>query len=106
MVLSADKVRRRISLSLRQLHGGGPTGEGGVYEPPSYDFPEDDEDDEETAAAGDATASDATEIDVTEPAVPADVAGPNGVVASDAGAEAPESDGVPRTVGAPGQDPD
>src|SRR5947209_11996274 len=41
MVLSADKVRRRISLSLRQLHGGGPTGEGGVYEPPSYDFPED-----------------------------------------------------------------
>lgn len=47
MVLSADRVRRRISLSLRQLHGGGPA-EGGTYEPPSYDFPEDD-DDAETA---------------------------------------------------------
>ena len=49
MVLSADKVRRRISLSLRQLHGGGPTegGEdGGTYEPPAYQIP-DDEDDED-----------------------------------------------------------
>ena len=45
MVLSADKVRRRISLSLRQLHGGGPTGEGDEITPPSYDYPE--EDDEE-----------------------------------------------------------
>jgi small subunit ribosomal protein S1 len=45
MVLSADKVRRRISLSLRQLHGGGPTGEGMEITPPSYDYPE--EDDEE-----------------------------------------------------------
>jgi len=44
MVLSADKVRRRISLSLRQLHGGGPTGEGDEITPPSYDYPEDDED--------------------------------------------------------------
>src|ERR1019366_5336840 len=49
MVLSPDKVRRRISLSLRQLHGGGPTEgveEGGTYEPPAYQIP-DDEDDED-----------------------------------------------------------
>jgi predicted RNA-binding protein with RPS1 domain len=45
MVLSADKVRRRISLSLRQLHGGGPTGEGDEITPPSYDYPEDEDDD-------------------------------------------------------------
>jgi small subunit ribosomal protein S1 len=54
MVLSADKVRRRISLSLRQLHGGDPTDEGegtaSAYEPPAYQFP-DDEDDEDAAAA-------------------------------------------------------
>ena len=48
MVLSADKVRRRISLSLRQLHGGGPTGEGDEITPPSYDYPEDDDDESET----------------------------------------------------------
>jgi small subunit ribosomal protein S1 len=47
MVLSADKVRRRISLSLRQLHGGGPTGEGDEITPPSYDYPEDDDDDDD-----------------------------------------------------------
>ena len=47
MVLSADKVRRRISLSLRQLHGGGPTGEGDEITPPSYDYPEDDDDESE-----------------------------------------------------------
>jgi small subunit ribosomal protein S1 len=45
MVLSADKVRRRISLSLRQLHEGGPTGEGMEITPPSYDYPEEDDDD-------------------------------------------------------------
>ncbi|MBV8528103.1 MAG: S1 RNA-binding domain-containing protein, partial [Candidatus Dormibacteraeota bacterium] len=49
MVLSADRVRRRISLSLRQLHGGGPEGAEGTYETPSYDFPEDDEDEDDTA---------------------------------------------------------
>ncbi|MGI8848059.1 MAG: 30S ribosomal protein S1 [Candidatus Dormibacteria bacterium] len=43
MVLSADKARRRISLSLRQLHGGGPE-DPGEYVPPSYDFSEDDDD--------------------------------------------------------------
>jgi small subunit ribosomal protein S1 len=51
MVLSADKVRRRISLSLRQLHGGGPTGEGDEITPPSYDYPEDDDDESETVVA-------------------------------------------------------
>jgi small subunit ribosomal protein S1 len=65
MVLSADKVRRRISLSLRQLHGGGPTGEGTEITPPSYDYPEDDDDDDAaaitavTSAAAPAAASDA-----------------------------------------------
>jgi small subunit ribosomal protein S1 len=49
MVLSADKVRRRISLSLRQLHGGGPTDDGeGVpsYEPPAYQIPDDEDEDD------------------------------------------------------------
>jgi hypothetical protein len=45
MVLSADKERRRISLSLRQLHGGPPEGTE-EYVPPAYEFPEDDDDDE------------------------------------------------------------
>jgi small subunit ribosomal protein S1 len=45
MVLSADKSRRRISLSLRQLHGGGPPeGATGEYVPPTYDFGDEDED--------------------------------------------------------------
>jgi predicted RNA-binding protein with RPS1 domain len=47
MVLSADKLRRRISLSLRQLHEGGPATPGEGYESPTYDFPEEDEDDED-----------------------------------------------------------
>jgi small subunit ribosomal protein S1 len=65
MVLSADKVRRRISLSLRQLHGGGPTGEGMEITPPSYDYPEDEDDDDAaaitavTSAAEPVTANDA-----------------------------------------------
>jgi small subunit ribosomal protein S1 len=80
MVLSADKVRRRISLSLRQLHGGGPTGEGMEITPPSYDYPEDEDDDDATAitavtsAAEPAAASDAVvEVDAAaEPGVAAD----------------------------------
>jgi ribosomal protein S1 len=40
MVLSADRARRRISLSLRQLHGGGPEGPA-EYVPPTYDLGED-----------------------------------------------------------------
>jgi small subunit ribosomal protein S1 len=50
MVLSADKVRRRISLSLRQLHGGGPAegGEDGApYEPPAYQIPDDEDEDDD-----------------------------------------------------------
>jgi transcriptional accessory protein Tex/SPT6 len=50
MVLSADKVRRRISLSLRQLHGGGPAegGEdGSAYEPPAYQIPDDEDEDDD-----------------------------------------------------------
>lgn len=50
MVLSADKERRRISLSLRQLHGGPPEG-AEEYVPPAYEFPEDDDDDEDEAPA-------------------------------------------------------
>jgi small subunit ribosomal protein S1 len=57
MVLSADKVRRRISLSLRQLHGGGPTGEGTEITPPSYDYPEDDDDDDAAAITAVASAA-------------------------------------------------
>jgi small subunit ribosomal protein S1 len=64
MVLSADKVRRRISLSLRQLHGGGPTedGEGaGTYEPPAYQIPDDDDDDDEVVDVAAADVTDAAE---------------------------------------------
>ena len=50
MVLSADKTRRRISLSLRQLHGGPPEG-AEEYVPPAYEFPEDDEDDDDDEVA-------------------------------------------------------
>jgi small subunit ribosomal protein S1 len=93
MVLSADKVRRRISLSLRQLHGGGPTedGEGGgTYEPPAYQIPDDDEDEdvvdvaavEVTGDAGDGAVSAAEE---SEPA-PGEDAPPAG-----GGAEAAEA---------------
>ena len=51
MVLSADRSRRRISLSLRQLHGGGPEGPG-EYVPPSYDFGGEDAADGTSAAEG------------------------------------------------------
>jgi len=97
MVLSADKVRRRISLSLRQLHGGGPTGEGGVYEPPSYDFPEDDEDEEESpvpAASG-----------ATEPVQQVEDASPNGMVTSDAESETAAPETEPAPVVAPEEEP-
>jgi small subunit ribosomal protein S1 len=64
MVLSADKVRRRISLSLRQLHGGGPTddgeGAGSTYEPPAYQFPDDDDDEDDAAPEG--SGAPATEV--------------------------------------------
>src|ERR1700726_3690929 len=50
MVLRADKVRRRISLSLRQLPGGGAAegGEDGApYEPPAYQIPDDEDEDDD-----------------------------------------------------------
>ncbi|HKC77365.1 MAG TPA: 30S ribosomal protein S1 [Gaiellaceae bacterium] len=76
MVLSADKVRRRISLSLRQLHGGGPSedgeGAGNTYEPPAYQFPDDDDDEDEAAAEGSATAPAEVEETPAEGAAEAD----------------------------------
>jgi hypothetical protein len=81
MVLSADKVRRRISLSLRQLHGGGPTGENGEIIPPSYDYPEDDDEDSTTvtnvavaSAPAPASAADGDAEETTREGVEEDVA--------------------------------
>jgi len=103
MVLSADKVRRRISLSLRQLHGGGPTGEGMEITPPSYDYPEDDDDDdaaavsavtrvaEPVAAGDDVAAADAA----TEPAAATDAA--TGAAPEPATAAAPAAATTPAT---------
>jgi small subunit ribosomal protein S1 len=51
MVLSADKLRRRISLSLRQLHEGGPAAGTGSFEEGSYDYPDDDEDESASTPA-------------------------------------------------------
>ncbi|HZB98259.1 MAG TPA: 30S ribosomal protein S1 [Candidatus Sulfotelmatobacter sp.] len=52
MVLNADKVRRRISLSLRQLHGGGPEqGLEAEHAAPRYDFGDEDEDEDGEVAA-------------------------------------------------------
>ena len=50
MVLSADRARRRISLSLRQLHGGGPEGPA-EYVPPIYDLGDDSESPEDETEA-------------------------------------------------------
>ncbi len=90
MVLSADKVRRRISLSLRQLHGGGPVEgdeQAGTYEPPAYQIPDDvdDEDDDivDEAAVEVAVPDADVEVEATprsdaEPAAAADEAAPVG----------------------------
>jgi small subunit ribosomal protein S1 len=91
MVLSADKVRRRISLSLRQLHGGGPVEgdeQAGTYEPPAYQIPDDvnDEDDDIVDEAAvevavpdaDVDADDATPPADAEPAAAADEPAPVG----------------------------
>jgi small subunit ribosomal protein S1 len=93
MVLSADKVRRRISLSLRQLHGGGPTGEGDEITPPSYDYPEDD-DDEGDAAEGPsrmATALTDAGVEGTAPAVADGAAAAEGDTDSELEAEVEEA---------------
>jgi small subunit ribosomal protein S1 len=90
MVLSADKVRRRISLSLRQLHGGGPTEgaeEGGsTYEPPAYQIPDDEDDDGEDDGAG---AIDVAAVDVT------DTDTPTGTGAAEADVDEAATEGVP-----------
>ena len=78
MVLNADKVRRRISLSLRQLHEGGPSADA-EYTPPTYDFPEDEDEGEAPSApppaladvtpngaSAQATEAEATEAEATE----------------------------------------
>ncbi len=91
MVLSADKVRRRISLSLRQLHGGDPAeggDEAGTYEPPAYQIPDDEDDDVVDVAA--------LEVDEPEPAAAdgaADV--PEGAGAAEAQTDASTTEGEP-----------
>ena len=64
MVLSADRARRRISLSLRQLHGGGPEGPA-EYVPPTYDLGEDSESsDDEAEAEAEPAAAEVAEVAV------------------------------------------
>jgi small subunit ribosomal protein S1 len=72
MVLSADRARRRISLSLRQLHGGGPEGPA-EYVPPTYDLGDDSDqvDDESDAQAEPAAAAEDVVV-VTESAAELD----------------------------------
>ena len=74
MVLSADRARRRISLSLRQLHGGGPEGPA-EYVPPTYDLGDDSEpvDDGSDAEAKPAAAAEEVVV-VTESAAELDEA--------------------------------
>jgi predicted RNA-binding protein with RPS1 domain len=92
MVLSADKVRRRISLSLRQLHGGGPAegaDGGGTYEPPAYQIPDDEEDDDLEGAAVDVTG-----VDPSSDAPPADLGADGDTGPSAASAAVPAVAGV------------
>ncbi|MGD1052765.1 MAG: 30S ribosomal protein S1 [Candidatus Dormibacteria bacterium] len=67
MVLSADRARRRISLSLRQLHGGGPEGPA-EYVPPTYDLGDESEsgDDEAGAAVEDVAVVTESEAELDE----------------------------------------
>ncbi len=94
MVLSADRARRRISLSLRQLHGGGPQGPG-EYVPPSYDFGEEEPAAPEAAAAAGAVeraaASTEAEADATDGATAGVEAG--AADGATAGVEADAADG-------------
>jgi predicted RNA-binding protein with RPS1 domain len=72
MVLSADRARRRISLSLRQLHGGGPEGPA-EYVPPTYDLGDDsDQVDDESAAQAEPAAATEDVVVVTESAAELD----------------------------------
>ncbi len=108
MVLSADRTRRRISLSLRQLHGGGPEGPG-EYVPPTYDFGDDDDEAEagEAAQAVEAVAEEAAAVDA---AAEAEVESDTEAAAPAAEPEAeamPEPEEAPAAVdepdGAPGE---
>jgi small subunit ribosomal protein S1 len=98
MVLSADKVRRRISLSLRQLHGGGPAedGEGGAatYEPPAYQIPDDDDDDDDFVSVA---AVDGAAAGSAAAAEPAAEAAPDGDGSAGA-TSALDADGTPVTA--------
>ncbi len=95
MVLSADKVRRRISLSLRQLHGGGPAeGEGeseseSTFEPPAYRIPDEEEDEVLVTPAPAAESAEEPEVS------PVDLAEPEGSGAADAEIDAPATEGAP-----------
>jgi predicted RNA-binding protein with RPS1 domain len=72
MVLSADRARRRISLSLRQLHGGGPEGPA-EYVPPTYDLGDDsDQVDDESDAQAEPAAATEDVVVVTESAAELD----------------------------------
>ena len=101
MVLSADRSRRRISLSLRQLHGGGPEGPG-EYVPPSYDFGGEDAADGTPAAEGSVGAAVASALATAaeqgaaeaEPEVPEAEAEPE-VPEAEAEPEVPEAEAEP-----------
>jgi len=68
-----------------------------VYEPPSYDFPEDDEDEEESPAPAASGA--------TEPVQQVEDASPNGMVTSDAESETAAPETEPAPVVAPEEEP-
>jgi small subunit ribosomal protein S1 len=106
MVLSADKVRRRISLSLRQLHGGGPA-EGGdddaTYEPPAYEIP-DDEEDGDGAVAVAVAGADAVEAAGTAAEPEASSAATQPDAADDPGAAAAQAEPSATPSAAAGED--
>ena len=89
MVLSADKTRRRISLSLRQLHGGAP--EGMDFSTQSYDFSDEDDDDEPAPRAS----APAVAAPVEEVETPVDAADPEGTGAADAEVDETATEGAP-----------
>jgi small subunit ribosomal protein S1 len=101
MVLNADKVRRRISLSLRQLQGRGPEGaEGGgaeYYPGADYEPELDGRGGVNVRDAFPADDADEAEAEDGAPAAQAD-AGPDGGVAA-----AAEESGEPAAVAEPGE---
>jgi small subunit ribosomal protein S1 len=102
MVLSADKTRRRISLSLRQLHGGGPEGPG-EYVPPTYDFSEDDDGSDAAPSAAAPVPSlepSETPLDAADPELPAGEAAAVDAEEPDTGDSAPDSNVSPPVAAA------